>query len=108
MPRELDEFAAHLTGMERASAHTLRAYLSDLRQLAAFLEERGLTLDAATRDDLRAFLAARFGVNSSATLARKQASRRAFYQHRMRMGHIAARPARRLVFPERARSRPHA
>src|SRR5260370_17241194 len=99
MPRELDEFAAHLTGMERASAHTLRAYLSDLRQLAAFLEERGLTLDAATRDDLRAFLAARFGVNSSATLARKQASLPAFYHHRVPIVHIPPSPAPRPVFP---------
>jgi integrase/recombinase XerC len=107
MPRELDEFAAHLTGMERASVHTQRAYLSDLRQLAAFLGERGLTLDAATRDDLRAFLAARFGANSSATLARKQASLRAFYQHRVRMGHIADSPARRLVFPQRRASLPN-
>src|SRR6266851_5688207 len=101
MSRELDEFAAHLAGMERASAHTQRAYLSDLRQLAAFLEGRGLTLDAATRDDLRAFLASRFGANSAATLARKQASLRAFYEHRVRMGHIADSPARRLVFPRR-------
>src|SRR5229473_1868923 len=69
MSRELDEFAAHLAGMERASAHTQRAYLSDLRQLAAFLEGRGLTLDAATRDDLRAFLAPRCPTSSRSTTA---------------------------------------
>jgi integrase/recombinase XerC len=53
MPRELDEFAVHLAGMERASAHTQRAYLSDLRQLATFLEERGLTPSARTPAGLR-------------------------------------------------------
>src|SRR5207253_3729077 len=53
----LEQFAAHLSQVERASEHTQRAYLSDLRQLAAFLGERGVALDAATRDDLRAFLA---------------------------------------------------
>jgi integrase/recombinase XerC len=103
----LDEFAAHLDQVARASKHTRRSYLSDLRQLAAFLEARGTALDAASRDDLRAFLAARFGSNSPATLARKQASLRAFYAHRVRMGHLSDSPARRLVFPKRRVSLPN-
>src|SRR5256886_8456856 len=105
---EIEAFAAHLAQVERASAHTRRAYVSDLRQLAAFLDERGTPLDAATRDDLRAFLASRFAVNGPATLARKQASLRAFYEHRVRVGHIADSPARRLVFPKRRISLPNA
>jgi integrase/recombinase XerC len=107
MTRELDDFAAHLEQVERASPHTRRAYLSDLGQLAAFLLEGSIALDDATRDDLRAFLASRFGSNSAATLARKQASLRAFYEHRVRMGHIADSPARRLVFPKRRVSLPN-
>ena len=107
MDPRLEEFAAHLAQVERASPHTQRAYLSDLRQLAEFLRERGTGLDAATRDDLRAFLASRFGSNASATLSRKQASLRAFYEHRVRMGHLADSPARRLVFPKRRSSLPN-
>jgi integrase/recombinase XerC len=107
MHPEVDAFAAHLAQVERASPHTQRAYVSDLLQLARFLEERGTGLDAATRDDLRAFLASRFSANSPATLARKQASLRAFYEHRVRMGHIADSPARRLVFPRRRVSLPN-
>src|SRR5438874_13608106 len=98
----LEAFAAHLAQVERASPHTRRAYLSDLRQLAAFLGERGKDPDAATRDDLRAFLASRFAASSPATLARKQASLRAFYEHRVRMGHIADSPARRLVLDRKS------
>src|SRR5438309_10755984 len=104
---EIEAFAAHLAQVERASTHTRRAYVADLRQLAAFLGERGIALDAATRDDLRGFLASRFSANSAATLARKQASLRAFYEHRVRMGHLADSPARRLVFPRRRRSLPN-
>jgi integrase/recombinase XerC len=104
---EIEAFSAHLARVERASAHTRRAYLSDLRQLAVFLGERGIALDAATRDDLRAFLASRFSANTPATLARKQASLRAFYEHRVRMGHLADSPARRLVFPRRRVSLPN-
>jgi integrase/recombinase XerC len=105
--RPIEEFMAHLEQVERASPHTRRAYASDLRQLAAFLGERGVALDAAARDDLRAFLSSRFGSNSPATLARKQAALRAFYEHRVRMGHLADSPARRLVFPKRRISLPN-
>jgi integrase/recombinase XerC len=107
MRSEITEFASHLIQVERASSHTRRAYVSDLSQLAAFLEERGTAMDAATRDDLRAFLASRFSANSPATLARKQASLRAFYAHRVRMGYIADSPARRLAFPKRRVSLPN-
>jgi integrase/recombinase XerC len=107
MQPEIEAFAAHLARVERASAHTRRAYVSDLRQLADFLDERGTALDAASRDDLRAFLASRFSANTPATLARKQASLRAFYAHRLRMGHIADSPARRLAFPRRRASLPN-
>ena len=104
---ELEAFAAHLSQVERRSPHTRRAYLSDLEQLAGFLAQRNLSLDAATREDLRAFLASRYSANSAATLARKQSSLRAFYEHRVRMGHIADSPARRLVFPRRRVSLPN-
>ena len=107
MRPEIEAFAAHLERVERASAHTQRSYLSDLRQLAAFLDERGISLDAATRDDLRAFLASRYSANIPSTLARKQSSLRAFYAHRVRMGHIADSPARRLAFPKRRVSLPN-
>ena len=106
-PPELTDFADHLARIVRASPHTERAYVSDLRQLAAWLLESGKSLDGADRDDLRAFLAARFGANQPATLARKQASLRAYYQHRVRMGHLADSPARRLVSPRRRRSLPN-
>ena len=107
MRSEIAEFASHLLQVERASVHTRRAYVSDLSQLAGFLADRGGSLDAATRDDLRAFLAARFSANSPATLARKQASIRAFYAHRVRMGYIADSPARRLALPKRRISLPN-
>ena len=107
MDAALADFAQHLAQVERASAHTQRAYLSDLRQLAAFLGERGTGLDAASRDDLRAFLSSRFASNTASTLARKQSALRAFYEHRVRMGHLAESPARRLMFPRRRVSLPN-
>ena len=107
MDAALEEFAAHMAQIEQASEHTQRAYLTDLRQLAEFLAERGSVLDTATRDDLRAFLASRAGANAASTLGRKQSALRAFYEHRVRMGHIADSPARRLAFPRRRTSLPN-
>src|SRR5207248_10665485 len=97
----------HLARIARASPHTQRAYLSDLRQLAAWLAESGKSLDAASRDDLRGFLAAGFGATQPATLARKQASLRAYYEQRVRMGHLADSPAGRLMSPRRRRTLPN-
>ncbi len=104
---ELREWDAHLAEVLRASPHTRRAYLGDLRQLAAFLAEQGMSLDQASRDELRAFLAARFAHDQPATLARKQASVRAYYEHRVRRGTLADNPARRLSAPKRRRSLPN-
>ena len=105
MQDALHDFARHLEQIEHASPHTQRAYLSDLGQLQEFLGQR--VLDTATRDDLRAFLAARFGANGPATLARKLASLKAFYQHRVRGGHLADSPARRLLSPKKRVSLPN-
>jgi integrase/recombinase XerC len=107
MDPALEEFAAHLAQVEGKSPHTQRAYLSDLGQLAAFLDARGVGLDAASRDDLRAFLASHVGANAPSTLARKQAALRAFYEHRVRRAHLDASPARRLAFPRRRLSLPN-
>ena len=104
MDAVLREFAEHLARVERASAHTRRAYLSDLMQLAEYLKK---PLDAATRDDLRGFLASRFGASSTATLARKQCALRAYYAFRVRMGYLADSPARRLAFPRQRVSLPN-
>ena len=100
-PPEFLSFAEHLLQVERASPHTVRAYLTDLRQLRVFLLARGTQLDAASRDDLRAFLAARYGLDKPATLARKQSSLRAFYEQRRRAGHLADSPAHLLAAPKR-------
>jgi integrase/recombinase XerC len=104
---ELAEFASYLAQIARASPHTLRAYVSDVRQLATYLAGIGKKLDDADRDDLRAFLASRFAHNQPATLARKQASVRAYYEHQVRSGKLAGSPARRLVSPRRRRSLPN-
>jgi integrase/recombinase XerD len=62
-----------------ASRHTLSAYARDLADAAAFVLTRGRTLEAATSDDLRAWLAALDGEGlKGATIARKLSALRQY------------------------------
>ena len=62
-----------------ASRHTLAAYGRDLEDAARFLERRGRSLEAATADDLRAWLGHLDGQGlKSATIARKLSALRQY------------------------------
>jgi integrase/recombinase XerD len=62
-----------------ASRHTLAAYGRDLADAAAFMARRGGTLEAASSDDLRAWLAFLDGQGlKSATIARKLSALRQY------------------------------
>jgi integrase/recombinase XerC len=98
----LVSFLEHLSGVRRQSAHTCRAYASDLRQLAAFLLENDADLDAVTTTLVRAFLSSRFGINDPRSMARKLSAVRAFYAWRLSKGGVARNPAR-LVRPPKQR-----
>jgi integrase/recombinase XerC len=78
-----------------AAVQTRRAYASDLTQLAGFLGQRGLaSLDAIDRRDLRAWLASQFEAGASpATIQRRTAAVRSFWQWAARAGHATADPS---------------
>ncbi len=89
-----------------ASRHTLAAYARDLADADAFMARHGRTLEAATADDLRGWLAALDGQGlKSATIARKLSALRQYcrflYLERVRPDdpslHLdRPRPGRRL------------
>jgi integrase/recombinase XerC len=104
----LKAFLEHLRLNENASAHTVRAYDSDLSQYVAFLaahvNRRQSELTAADLDHLnaRAFLADlnRRG-NSKATAARKLSAIRAFGRYLRREGVLEGDPAALVGAPKR-------
>ena len=109
MVREhLKAFLEHLRLNENASAHTVRAYDSDLSQyvtfLASHLTRRRSDLTAADLDHLnaRAFLSDlnRRG-NSKATAARKLSAIRAFGRYLRREGILEGDPAALIGTPKR-------
>ncbi len=113
MKDHLAEFLAHLELNENASAHTVRAYDSDLSQLITFLAShlgrRRPDLVPADFDHLniRAFLGdLHKRGNSRASAARKLAAIRSFGRYLRREGHIEGDPAALVGTPRREQRLP--
>lgn len=110
LPRALDAFRRYLKDERRVSPHTLRNYLSDLRQFEAFvgrLFPRGVTLPEVDLLVLRAFLGHlhQKGI-SKASIMRKLSAVRAFFRFLHRDGRIERNPARLLATPRQLRKVP--
>jgi len=95
----LADFDSHLRAQRRLSEHTVRAYRGDLGQLFDFARERGITeiveIDLGLLREWLAVMSARR--LSRATLARRGAAVRTFFDWARRAGRISTDPASRLV-----------
>ena len=98
-------FGRHLRGERGLSDHTVRAYLSDLRQLARALGPDSRP-DRVRPDDVRAFLADRHAKLAPTTLGRKLASLRCFFRYLVREGQRAADPSLGIPSPRAPRRLP--
>ena len=81
--RRIDEFVLALRAERGASEETVRAYGSDLGQLASWLAEQELDevdLDRLTTAHLRGFVASRFDDDAPSTIARKISAVRTFWK----------------------------
>ncbi len=92
------DFAAHLRSQRGLSEHTVRAYLSDLDDLAGFAARRGRTsLAAVDLGVLRAWLASMAERRlSRATMARRAAAARTFFGWALHTGRVGQDPTTRL------------
>jgi len=102
-------FRDHLRSEKRASEHTLRAYLHDVEELAAFA--RSLLGHAPALAELdvivcRSYLASLHGKNDAVTIGRKLSSLRAFFRLLVRRRLVASSPVAALRAPKRARRLP--
>lgn len=81
---------------------TRRAYGTDLGQLAAWAERRGLGPEALGHRDLRRYAAHLSEAGASrSTVARKLAAVRGLYAHLVRAGKVAHNPAELVAGPKR-------
>jgi integrase/recombinase XerC/integrase/recombinase XerD len=102
----LEQFAADLR-RRGASEHTLRAYRTDLRELAAWASTRGSEPGQLRYRDLRGYAAvlSERGL-AKTTVARKLAAVRSFHDNLVRRGETTANPGDLLPAPKGAKRLP--
>ena len=105
MTEEIELYMHHLRAERHASAHTLRSYRSDLRELRAFLAgDEGARHDVAVRRvstaDLRAYASAKLRAARRSTVSRKVSAIRGFFSFLTLRGKIRRDPAAQLVAPK--------
>ncbi|WP_226533273.1 tyrosine recombinase XerC [Microbacterium paraoxydans] len=100
-----EAFADHLERVRRLSPATVRAYRSDLRDLAASVG--GIQIEDVDLDALRDWLwhATQRG-DARSTLARRSAAARSFFRWAQEQELVSQDPSLRLVSPKRGRTLP--
>jgi integrase/recombinase XerC len=107
MNKEIAEFISYLKHEKNASPHTLAGYERDLRQVAAYLKEREVRWDRTGNVVLRGFLAELYErKRKKATIGRKLAALRSFYEFCVRKKWMAENPAKILATPRQEKRVP--
>ena len=102
----IEAFAAYLREQANASVHTVKAYVTDLRQLAEHLASNRRTLATAGVHDIRGYLAALAGAQRKSSIGRKLAALKHFYRFCARERGGGEDPATTLSAPKRERYLP--
>ncbi|MGI9952005.1 tyrosine recombinase XerC [Moorellaceae bacterium AZ2] len=106
----LQEFAAYLTGEKNVAAGTLKAYLTDLRQFASFIEKN--LGPAAHPNQVDHALVRRFlgwlnaQKQQKSSMARKLVALRVFYRYLLREGLVDRNPVDTIKAPRQPKRLP--
>ena len=105
--RDVEQFLDAMWSERGLADNTLSAYRADLQGLARWLDEQGVGILGAARDQLLAFLAWRMqqGARPRST-ARQLSSIRRFYRYMLREGRITEDPSTRIDMPKLGRPLP--
>ncbi len=106
LPPEIQRFASHLENERRASPHTVKAYLVDLAQYAAYLAEVGVPLVPSSSMAVRGFLARAAGGAQGVSLARKLSAIRGLYRFLVKEKVTESNPARGVATPKQPKKLP--
>ena len=111
LPSILEQFLQHLKYERNVSPHTLRNYSSDLEQFKLHLfrvEKRAdMPVEEIDRLTIREWMAALHADHKKASVARKLASLRTFFQFLVREGKLESNPAKQVATPKIERKLPN-
>lgn len=101
MERAIQDYVHALAAHKKSSENTLGAYRSDLKQLASFVQERGVSSWEEVTPELVAGFIDELHRRQYATtsVARKIAAVKSFFQYLVKHGVLAAAPTRGLGSP---------
>jgi integrase/recombinase XerD len=103
----IDAFCDQTWLQDGLAPASLASYGRDLRQFAAWLDPRGVSLLTASRGDVEAFLAEQFRRKAKATsIARRLSSLRRFYALQVMQGTVESDPTLRIRAPRLPRRLP--
>src|SRR5450432_4017714 len=109
MQQAIEAFRNHLGSERRASEHTVRAYLHDVEELAAFARlalGRPPSLGDLDMMLCRSYLASLHGRNDAVTIGRKLSSLRAFFRLLVRRRLLPSSPVAVLWTPKKTKRLP--
>lgn len=110
----IEQYGVHLRSQRHCSPHTLRGYLSDLRQFHGHLLEEGLCqdgeknidLNAIDRQTVRAYLGSLAKVCRKSSLARKVAALKGFFRYLVDEKHLGRNPLSTFATPKQEKPLP--
>ena len=109
----IDQYASYLRLERNVSPHTLRNYLSDLRQFQEFLsrrakeeQEKNIALEDVTVHLIRAYLASLSKRNRKSSIGRKLAALKGFFRYLVREKHIQRDPLALISTPKQEKPLP--
>jgi integrase/recombinase XerC len=100
-----DSFFRYLTYERGASPHTIRNYMSDIREFSEFLSDEdsgGESFDLlkVTSDDIRSYLGSIVSKREKSSVSRKLSVLRTFFKFLVKKGHIDSNPASLVSYPK--------
>ena len=110
----IEQYGSHLKLERNVSPHTLRNYLSDLKQFEGFLREKGLCVDQAKKikfEDVdvhvvRAYLAFLSKGRRKSSIGRKLAALKGFFRYLVREKHVSRDPLAFISTPKQEKPLP--
>ncbi len=108
MDKYLKSFEEYLGSERNYSKHTVKAYITDIKDFGSILKEMNLIsiengdIDFANLDEtpIRVYISKLYGKNKKVSISRKLASIRTFFEFLIRKGHMKSNAAKLVPTPK--------